>query len=87
MLLDLLGVEAQLDAGLRRRRAELLERGLDVVGPAVGDDGHAAHGVAHGSTVPAAAAGSAAPGRAPSANHTKVSRFPFGPGSPDDAKP
>src|SRR5690606_19736566 len=85
--------DEHLDPRRGRRADELLHRVGGLHGVLVREDrdparGRAASGGGHGSTFRAAAStSSTAPGRPASAAWTNVSRFPAGPGSPEEANP
>src|SRR5581483_3114172 len=87
VLLGLGLVEAQDRAELVRQSEEHLDRRRCLVRPAVREQGGPGYRV-HGSTSRAAVSRSSTPPPRPaSANHTNVSRFPFGPGSSELAYP
>ena len=84
-------VQSHQPRGSGRGRDECLERGRRLRGTTMGQNRHLTrrlcHELRHGSTCLAirsiSAKSRAAPGRDGSANQMNVSRFPFGPGSPE----
>ena len=92
VLLELVGGRRQRTGDALSGSDRLAQRGRGLLRMGVGENDRGAHrggglrACAHGSTSRAAASRSSTP--APSAPHQmKLSRLPFGPGSPDEAKP
>jgi hypothetical protein len=78
--------EAHLRPRLARQLEYASERPRDVLDSIVAEDGDGPSRPAQGSALRAAASrSSTAPARPASASQTKLSRFPAGPGSPEDA--